>query len=246
MIIGSKLIFLNTIESTNTYASGLLKSERVPEGTIIYTNYQSAGRGQKDNKWESEYSKNLLFSIVLYPNIVMPADQFIISMFISLGIYDFLQMLIPECKIKWPNDIYAGDDKIAGILIENSITGNLIDNSVAGIGLNINQDYFPAYISNPVSLKMVTGKEYDTYLCLKQLAGFLDTRYKQLISGSWSEIRNDYISALYRFNKWHKFNSENREFKGRIISVDNSGLLVVEDIHKDLLKFSFKEIDFCI
>jgi BirA family biotin operon repressor/biotin-[acetyl-CoA-carboxylase] ligase len=244
MIIGSKLIFYKNIESTNTYASGLLQRESISEGTIIYTNFQSAGRGQKGNRWESEASKNLLFSIVLFPVMVIPEDQFIISMFVSLGICDFLKTYIPACNIKWPNDIYAGDDKIAGILIESSITGSSINNSIAGIGLNINQDHFPTYIPNPVSLKMLTGKDYDIDLCLKQLAGWLDKRYKQLISGGRSEIRNEYISSLYRLNEWHKFKSDNGTFSGKIVSVTDSGCLQIKYRNSEIREFSFKEIEF--
>jgi BirA family transcriptional regulator, biotin operon repressor / biotin---[acetyl-CoA-carboxylase] ligase len=246
MIIGSKFIFYRNIESTNSIASGLVKSESVSEGTVIYTNYQSAGRGQKGNRWESEDDKNLLCSIVLFPSMVSPEDQFIISMSVSLGICDFLKTFIPLSKIKWPNDIYAGDDKIAGILIENSITGNLINSSIAGIGLNINQDNFPADIPNPVSLKILTGREYDTGQCLNHLAGSLDERYKQLISARRREIRDEYVSSLYRLGEWHDFNSRNGIFSGRIISVNGSGSLMIEDRAAKIREFSFKEIDFII
>jgi len=245
-IIGSKLIFCKNIESTNSYASGLVQRESVSEGTIIYTNFQSAGRGQKGNRWESEDGKNLLFSIVLSPTMVIPEDQFIISMIVSLGICDFLKTLIPACKIKWPNDIYAGDDKIAGILIENSITGNSLNSSIAGIGLNVNQDHFPMFVPNPVSLKMLTGIDYDPYLCLKQLAGWLDKRYKQLISDKHSDIRNEYISSLYRLNEWHNYNTRNGIFSGRIISVTDTGCLRIEEKEGEIRESSFKEIDFII
>jgi BirA family biotin operon repressor/biotin-[acetyl-CoA-carboxylase] ligase len=246
MIIGSKLLFYKNIESTNTCASGLIQRESVSEGTIIYTNFQTSGRGQKGNRWESEDGKNLLISIVLFPVLVIPEDQFIISMFVSLGVCDFLKTHILACKIKWPNDIYSGDDKIAGILIESSITGNSINNSIAGIGLNINQDHFPAYVTNPVSLKMLTGKDYDTDLCLIQLAGWLDKRYKQLISDRLSEIRNEYISSLYRLNEWHKFKSGDGMFSGKIISVTDSGCLMIENRNEEVNEFSFKEIEFII
>lgn len=244
MIIGSKIISVRNIDSTNTYAAGLLKSGTIPEGTIVFTNYQTAGRGQKGNRWESEDGMNLLFSIILYPGMVSPVDQFIISMFISLGIRDFLIMLIPQCTIKWPNDIYCGDDKIAGILIENSVTGMEIINCVAGIGLNVNQTDFPGHIPNPVSLKMLTGNEHDPDLCLHQLAGFMDRRYKQLISGHIDDIRNEYISSLYRLNEWHRFNSAGGYFSGKIISVSDSGRLIIEKRNGKLHEFSFKEVDF--
>lgn len=244
MIIGSSFLFCKDIESTNSFASGLLQSESVAEGTIIYTNFQPAGRGQKGNRWESEDGKNLLFSIVLFPTMVRPEDQFIISIFISLGISDFLKMFIPNCKIKWPNDIYAGDDKIAGILIENTIISNSIVNSIAGIGLNINQQIFPEELPNPVSLKILTGKEYDRDQCLKQLASCLDTRYKQVISGSWEELRNQYISSLYQLNIWRRFRSEKGIFEGRIVSVTEAGCLKIEEMAGKIREFAFKEIEF--
>jgi BirA family transcriptional regulator, biotin operon repressor / biotin---[acetyl-CoA-carboxylase] ligase len=244
MIIGSQFIYFKKIESTNTHASGLIQSDSVTEGTIIYSDYQSAGRGQKGNRWVSEDGKNLLFSIVLYPVMVRPEDQFIISIFVSLGISDFLKTLILDCKIKWPNDIYAGDDKIAGILIENSIISNTIVNSIAGIGMNINQEEFPEELPNPVSLKLISGKEYDLYFCLKQLAVFLDIRYKQVISGRWDSMRNEYITSLYQLNRWRRFKSATGFFDGRIVSVTDSGCLKIEEPTGKMREFAFKEIEF--
>ncbi|MCX6329107.1 MAG: biotin--[acetyl-CoA-carboxylase] ligase, partial [Bacteroidia bacterium] len=166
MIIGSILNFYKNLSSTNDQASLLLKTESPPEGTVIYTDSQSAGRGQKDNKWESDEGKNLLISIILYPKSIAPENQFYISMAVSLGICDFIDSFFPGSKIKWPNDIYIKNDKIAGILIENSILGETIENSVAGIGININQEKFSDVVPNPVSIKMVTGNEYDRVICL--------------------------------------------------------------------------------
>jgi BirA family biotin operon repressor/biotin-[acetyl-CoA-carboxylase] ligase len=156
MIIGSKLYFFENLPSTNSHAAHLLKNNDLPEGTIIYTNYQSAGQGQIGKRWESEDDKNLLISIVLFPSMINPDDQFYISMIVSLGICDFLRRYIPVCSIKWPNDIYVNNDKIAGILIENSILGNQIENTIAGIGLNVNQDKFYSDAPNPVSLSSLS------------------------------------------------------------------------------------------
>ena len=246
MIIGSDIVFCKNAGSTNSYASGLIKSGHVSEGTLIYTNFQSAGRGQKGSTWESEDGKNLLFSVILYPSMVSPADQFIISIFISLGICDFLKPLAPGCKIKWPNDIYSGDDKIAGILIENSITVNTIINSIAGIGMNINQEEFPEEIPNPVSLKILTGIEHDTGLCLQKMAACLDRRYKQVISGDWNELRNEYISYLYRLNQRSLFKSAHGIFEGRILTIADSGCIVIETSKGEIREFAFREIDFII
>ena len=170
MIIGSKLIFLKNLPSTNTYAASLVKEKEVSEGTIIYTNYQSAGRGQGWNKWESEENKNLLISIILFPSMIKPAEQFLLSMAVSLGICDFLDLYTTTISIKWPNDIYVNNDKIAGILIENSIMGDLIEHTIAGIGININQSKFLSDAPNPVSLTNLTGGQFDLSQCLSQLA----------------------------------------------------------------------------
>jgi BirA family transcriptional regulator, biotin operon repressor / biotin---[acetyl-CoA-carboxylase] ligase len=239
-------MFCKNAESTNTFASSLLQTNHVSEGTIIHTNFQLAGRGQKGNKWESEDGKNLLFSIVLFPDMVRPGDQFIISMVISLGICDFLNMFISGCKIKWPNDIYAGNDKIAGILIENSLSGNSIISSIAGIGLNINQVKFPEHVPNPVSLKMITGNDHDLDSCLKQIAVCLDKRYKMLLTGNHDEIKDSYISTLYRLNEWHKYMTESGPFTGKIISVTSSGCLQIEDERKAIHEYQFKEVDFIL
>ncbi len=202
MAIGSNLIFIPNLPSTNSRALELAKSKTLPEGTIIYTNYQSAGRGQKGNSWESEDGKNLLISVILTPSMINPADQFIISMTVSLGICDFLKRYIPACSIKWPNDIYINNDKIAGILIENTIMGDLIENTIAGIGLNINQQIFISDAPNPISLSMITGKHYDLKACLDQLSSDLDKRYTQLISENHNQIRQQYASKHSRINEW--------------------------------------------
>ncbi len=244
MIIGSKLIFIEDLTSTNNHAALLLRGNPPQEGTLIYTNYQSAGKGQMGNKWESEKGKNLLFSIILYPTTILPTEQFLLSMIISLGICDFLKKEIPGCRIKWPNDIYIGDDKIAGILIENTITGNSITGSIAGIGLNVNQLKFLSGATNPVSMSMITGQVYDLDDCLRRLINDLDRRYKQLLSGDCTNIANEYISSLYSYNEWSKFRDSGGIFTGRIIAVTGSGCLMVENDHYETLEYQFKEVEF--
>ncbi len=247
MIIGSEIHFVRDIESTNTYASKLLDNEPSPvEGTIIYTNFQSAGRGQMGNRWESEDGKNLLLSVIIYPDMILPEDQFLISGIVTLGICDFLKNYLPIFTIKWPNDIYAGNDKIAGVLIENSINDGKIENSIIGIGLNLNQTIFKSDAPNPVSLKMITGKDYNIEKCLKQLAACLDKRYKQVLAGKEIQVKEDFNSHLYRINEWHKFSASGKIFTGRIKGVSDNGHLLVETIDGTTSSFSFKEIIFII
>ena len=246
MIIGSDIIFMENLPSTNTYASQILRNNNSREGTIIHTNYQSTGRGQAGNRWESEDGKNLLFSIILFPSMVIPANQFTISMTISLGICDFLERYIPVCSVKWPNDIYVNNDKIAGILIENTIMGGTLENSVVGIGLNVNQVKFMSDAPNPVSLKIITGTEYDPGKCLSQLASDLDKRYKQLISENYVLLRKDYTSKLFRLNEYAGFRDQNGLFSGRIVSVTENGRLQVELKSGSVKEYSFKEIEFIL
>jgi BirA family biotin operon repressor/biotin-[acetyl-CoA-carboxylase] ligase len=246
MIIGNNLIFYENLPSTNARAAHLLKNCEIQEGTIIYTNYQSAGRGQKGDSWESEDGKNLLFSVVLFPSMIHPADQFFISMSVSLGICDFLKRYIPSFMIKWPNDIYVNNDKIAGILIENSIMSDHIENTIAGIGLNINQKKFLSDAENPVSLSIITGENYDLAICLEQLASDLDESYKQLLSGNFAQIKHKYVSKLYRLNQWCNFRDQFGIYSGRIISVTDTGRLQIERPDGNIIEYSFKEVDFIL
>jgi BirA family biotin operon repressor/biotin-[acetyl-CoA-carboxylase] ligase len=242
MIIGSKLLFYENVSSTNTEASLLLKTGTPDEGTVIYTDFQNAGRGRQGNRWESEKGRNLLISIILYPESVSPDEQFIISMMASLAICDLLDNYFQGSKIKWPNDIYAGNDKIAGILIENSIMGEKTGSTVIGTGLNINQTDFPDVIPDPVSMKMITGVEYDRNLVMNQLLVSFDKRYRQLLYGDRESLMNEYISRIYRLGEWHDYRADSRSFSGRITDVAASGKLRIEKKNGTTAEFAFKEV----
>jgi BirA family biotin operon repressor/biotin-[acetyl-CoA-carboxylase] ligase len=244
MIIGSKRIFIEKLSSTNTHSSCLLRKGRVQEGTIVHTSFQTAGRGQPGNTWESQYGKNLLFSIILYPVTVRAENQFVISKMISLGIRDYLTAILPEVYIKWPNDIYVRNDKIAGILIENSIIRGEIENTIAGIGLNVNQDKFSKAVLNATSLKKLTGKESDLDGCLTAISKAIDLRYKQVLYGKNELLDNDYISSLYRFGDFYEFSDSNGMFEGKIIAVTGTGRLQIEDRRGRIYEYGFKEVDF--
>ena len=244
MIIGSKYIFRKNLPSTNSYAAKLLKNDSVQEGTIIYTDFQTAGRGQVGNGWESEEGKNLLISLILYPLMIIPSDQFVFSQIISLGICDYLQQHADNVSIKWPNDVYVNNDKIAGILIEISIIRNEIENVIAGIGLNINQKVFKSDALNPVSLSMVTGIDYNTEECLINLAPNLDRRYKQLLQEKRREIDDEYLKNLYRAGQWCDFSDSNGIFEGKIVSVTRDGRLQIEDHRGRIYEYSYKEVSF--
>ena len=157
------LIVLDETDSTNRYISQLCNNPQkaVAELTTVSAEFQTAGKGQRGNSWEAEKEKNLLFSFVLYPTFLEARCQFILSQIISLSIKEELDRWSDEITIKWPNDIYVGEDKICGILIESSIKGGRITRCVAGIGLNVNQEEFESWIPNPTSIRNVTGEETD-------------------------------------------------------------------------------------
>ncbi len=244
MIIGSRKVFFERLSSTNSHAAAMLRKSRVPEGTVVYTGYQTAGKGQAGNKWESEENKNLLLSVILYPSLIRADRQFLISKVISLGVSDFVKSHVSDVTIKWPNDIYAGNEKIAGILIENSIIRNEIDHTIAGIGININQEHFPRHLPNPTSLKLITGVEYDLEKCLNELIAKLDARYKLLLYSRTARIDEDYKSSLYRFGQFTEFKDNRGVFEGKIRSVTDLGRIQIEDRRGRIYEYGLNEVDF--
>ena len=244
MKLGNNYIFFDTLPSTNTYAQTLLRTEDVPEGTVIRAAYQTSGRGQMGNSWESDRGKNLLFSVILMPDRIEPSSQFLISMSVSLAVTDFLGKYVSDCMIKWPNDIYIRGDKIAGILIENSLMNDIIATSVAGIGINLNQKDFPADVPSATSLANITGKEYDTDECYKDLISDLDRHYSKLRQENAEIIRKNYLSRCYKLNEWNLFTDKNGKFEGRIVDVRTDGPAVIEDKKGKRREYYFKEVEF--
>lgn len=238
MIIGSKKLYFESLTSTSSYIAERVIETNLPEGIIIYTSFQSSGRGQMGNKWESEKGKNLLFSTILYPKTISASDQFLISMVIPLGICDYLNRHLPGCMIKWPNDIYVNDDKIAGTLIEHSVMSNEIKHTIVGIGLNLNQEQFKSDAQNPISLKNLTGKDYNPEIELVSLCSDLDSRYTQLMDNKFTEIRDNYNNNLYRRNEWHDYRDDSGTFKGRILSVAKSGTLRLETEQSEIKEYT--------
>lgn len=245
MIIGAKKISFREVSSTNSVLADMALKEKLPEGTVITADFQTFGRGQKDNRWESRRGENLTFSILLYPDFIEPAEQFILSMAISLGVADYLSEFTNDYRIKWPNDIYVGNDKISGILIENSIEGSNIRYSIAGIGLNLNQTEFSG-AANPVSLKMITGMEHVPDQEIDRLLRALDKRYKQLIAGESTNLGIDYTRQLFRLNEWQEYTGCQGRFTGCIRSVSHDGRLQVQRKDGTIEAFSFKEIEFIL
>lgn len=244
--IEKKIIVLNETESTNNYANQLILSDAAEEGTVVLTQFQRKGKGQLGNHWESEAEKNLLASIILFPNFLNAGRQFLLSKLISLALLEFLQNEIEDVSIKWPNDIYVGKKKIAGILIENKIKGTNLYSSVLGIGLNLNQVNFYSDAPNPVSLQQITGKEYNTRKVLERILEIFFNWYKLLNEGNLHEVDLAYYAQLLRRGKWEKYIADGVEFEARISGIGEFGQLQLENRSGKILEFMFKEVEFVL
>jgi BirA family transcriptional regulator, biotin operon repressor / biotin---[acetyl-CoA-carboxylase] ligase len=241
------IIQLEKVGSTNKYAANLLKDKKVAEGTVIWALEQSEGKGQGDNRWESEPGKNLTFTMVLHPVFLGPEKQFFLNQAISLGILDYTGSLITAetNSLKWPNDIYAGNRKLGGILINNFISGNHFETSIAGIGLNINQTEFSPKIPNPVSLKMILKKETELRSALISIWKAIESRYRELMNREFQKLTADYCNKLLGYSEWRRYLSGERDFKGKITGVTESGRLVVQDEQLKNHEFDHGKIEYC-
>lgn len=216
--------------STNTYAKKLLRDSHPEEFTAISTDFQTNGKGQEANVWESETGQNVLASIILYPDFLDIARQFTISMAVSVGIIEFLNTVVPEYdfKIKWPNDIYAGNKKLGGILISNEVMGNRFRHVVAGIGINVNQESFSADLPNPVSLFSLTGKTYPLQEMTSRLCNCVKGKYMQLREGAFAQIEKEYLDHLLGLGEKRPYIYKGKHIVASITGVNDYGQLLLE------------------
>ena len=212
--------------------------------------YQSAGKGQRGNSWESEAGSNLTFSFVLYPSFLSAKRQFAISQVVSLGIINALRRYEVEgFSVKWPNDIYYHDKKICGMLIEVYLEGMNLGRCICGVGLNVNQKIFFSDAPNPISLCRIIGREVDRMELLDSVMEEISILYDNLrgngdlISKSLSDV---YFQHLYRKDGYHKYKDKNGEFSAKLLRVDPDGRLVLEDVSQTQRSYLFKEIQYII
>jgi BirA family biotin operon repressor/biotin-[acetyl-CoA-carboxylase] ligase len=242
LFLGKNLVYVPHCTSTNILATELGQKPETPEGTLVVTDHQSAGRGQRGNKWESQPGKNLTFSLILKPRFLSPRDQFKLNEAISLAIAEYLSRKTREfVQIKWPNDIYIEDRKVCGILIENHVAGEEILYSVVGIGLNVNQHFFP--YPRASSLKSFTGIEYELERELSELAGDLESRYLELRQGKLGVLEKQYLDRLYQRNKSNQFSAGGKVFEGVITGVNDAGQLTMKVGDEERI-FGAKEVVF--
>jgi BirA family biotin operon repressor/biotin-[acetyl-CoA-carboxylase] ligase len=197
------------------------------------------------NGWVSESGRNLLLSLLIYPEKLLANEQFIISRIASLAVKNCLDQFVDDIRIKWPNDIYWKDKKIAGMLIENDVQGRYIQNSVIGIGININQLNFPDDLPNPISLKQITGIDSDINNIADIFVREFFLLYREFQDGKTNQIEDEYMLDLYRINEYNWFKDENSSFRAIIKEVLPSGHLVLETMNEgELRQYAFKEVSF--
>lgn len=239
---------IKTIEetpSTNLLMQELEKAGKLTNGDVIRAINQSAGVGQIGNFWESEKGKNLTFSLFLETHFLAAADVFQLNKVVSLAIHDYLlEMKITDVKIKWPNDVYVGSRKIAGMLTHNNFLGDKLENSIIGVGLNLNQVEFFSNAPNPVSLKQITNNTYDIEEELDSLLQFIYMRIIQLAKEEFNQLNTDYHERLHGLGEKRQFKDQKGEFTGMIKGVDSFGQLLIEKDTKDLFTYDVKGIEF--
>ena len=244
LFAGANQIRLPSCHSTNGVASDLLAEGDIAEGTVVITHHQTKGKGQRGNSWESEPGKNLTCSLVLKPKFLPVQKQFELIVVSSLAIAGTLQDLgLPGAQIKWPNDIYYGNAKIAGILIENTVRANHLEYSIVGIGLNINQVKFQTTIATSIGLEL--KKELSVKEVLDKLLIRFAKYYDRLKSRKLHQLRIEYVSKLKGYNQWSTYRDlkNHQTIKGKITGVNEIGQLLLRVEDKEL-SFNFKEVSF--
>ncbi len=244
MAIGQKIIHLVSVDSTSNYAANLLKVGKLEHGTVILADEQYAGRGQRGTKWTSNPSDNLTFSFYLNDVNLAVDEQFKLTQLVSLGIVEFLKKFDVEGKIKWPNDIYVGDKKICGVLIENQLRGSLVKSAIVGVGLNVNQKNFNEGI-NATSLSELTGKHYVLMQTVLSFFHAMNSTF-DLIKMNSDLLNEAYLKSMYRFEEWSHFQTGEVSFKGKIVGISPVGKLQVEDETSTISEYDLKEIRFVI
>ena len=247
---GTLIEWLERTDSTNSW---LKRNNDLSDGCtmkVAATRFQECGRGQQGNSWESEPGSNLLFSILTRPGFIGASEQFCISQAISLAVTDAIIGLYPEIgnelSIKWPNDIYWNNMKVAGILIENSLQGHFIADSIIGVGLNVNQLVFHSDAPNPISLRRISGREGNCSRILETIVGRFTDYLGQLKDNRIEDIHCQYMKRLFRSDGYYPYRDSEGSFTAAISSVRPNGILVLTDSEGRLRKYEFKQVSYIL
>jgi BirA family transcriptional regulator, biotin operon repressor / biotin---[acetyl-CoA-carboxylase] ligase len=242
--IGHPYIILPTIDSTNNYAMRQIQAGLANHGAAWFALEQTAGKGQRGKSWLTTPNLNIMLSAVVTPNL-LPTRQFWLSATVALACFDFYKKYAgDETRIKWPNDVYWRDRKAGGILIENVFRGSDWLYAVVGIGINVNQVVFDPSLTNPVSLKQITGRNFDAAELGRELCRCLETRYQQLQADGIEAIMQEYQQVLYKLHQPVTLKKGNISFETTIMGVSETGRLQTKDTMER--EFDFGEVEMVI
>jgi len=236
--------------STNSWLMSYAREKRangesVPDMYAVYTDFQSAGRGAGTNKWHSSCGRNILTSI-LFDTGLAAADQFVFNLWFATGTREFLARYVPEVLIKWPNDMYVHDRKLAGDLTEHSVSGGRLDFTVAGIGIDVNETDFPDWIPNPTSLRLETGKRYNIDTLMEEYLSVLQERRPLLAPEHAPRLREEYLSHLYRYQETHPYMVGGERIEAAIRDIDRFGRLLLEHSDGTSHAYEYKQVSYVI
>ena len=238
------ILRLETTDSTNTWVAR--NEDRLETPSLVYCITQSAGRGQRGNYWESEPGKNITASLLFHPQDFPANDQFRISEAVAIAIVDYFSEKGVMAKVKWPNDIYVGDQKICGILVEHVVTGKNISRTIAGFGINLNQEEFHSDAPNPVSLVQITGEKYELEKEIEKVAVQLGNRLSRLDDPT---LHHDFMKLLWRNDgELHPFydRKNDERISAKILSVAPEGIISLVTDKGETRNYAFKEIEFIL
>lgn len=245
MKIKFNTIVIQEASSTNLFMQEWKKAGKLKNGDVLRAVNQNNGIGQHGNFWESEAGKNLTFSLFLETHFIPASDVFLLNKIISVALYDYLKSSgLPQVTIKWPNDLFVGDKKIAGMLTHNSFLGDKLENSIIGIGMNINQMEFITDAPNPISMKQITGIDYDLEKELDSILNYIEKELEQFNYYNRKQLNAKYLRFLYGFGESRQFKDSEGSFIGVIKSVDSFGRLLIKKEKGLQSVYDIKEIQF--
>ena len=242
----SNFLKISETNSTNLYLRKLLSESDLPDFFCVSADFQTSGRGQQGTTWQSNRGENLLFSFLIHSEKIPLDKQFLLSEIVSIGICNALENSGLDAKIKWANDIFYQDKKLAGILIETIISGDKMKYAIVGVGLNVNQIEFSKDLPNAISLRQILGKVVDCQVVLENILTKISVLFENFDVNNSDDLQKKYFNLLYRNSGYHLFEENNEKFCAKILSVASDGclkLLIDNDLEKS---FYFKEIKFVL
>lgn len=241
MAFGDTLFRLESLDSTNNYAATLLRSADVAQGTVVLSQFQEAGRGQRGKVWQASPGSALLMSVVLFPNALAADRQFALSQVVSISLVEFLKTRFAlKASVKWPNDLLCNDAKLAGVLIENSLRGTWVEHSIVGIGMNLNEHPEGTALKS-TSLSAEVGQRFVPEDVCKALLPVLERNYQLLLyNDSLRETR--YRECLWGTDRWLKYRAGEDELQARVAGVDARGQLVLEFPNGNTRSFAMQDV----